>query len=63
MEYTNQVAEVSVFAYSLEPLKNIPIVKAAVAYDDPDSGEMIILIINQALYDGDQLDEVLLNPN
>jgi hypothetical protein len=63
LEYTNQVAEVSVFAYSLEPLKNIPIVKAAVAYDDPDSGEMIILIINQALYDGDQLDEVLLNPN
>jgi hypothetical protein len=63
LEYTNQVAEVTGFANSLEPLRNIPIIKAAVAYDHPDSGEVIVIIINQALYFGDELDEILLNPN
>ncbi len=63
LEYTNQVAEVTGFANSLEPLRNVPIVKAAVAYDHPDTGEVVIIIINQALYFGDELDDILLNPN
>jgi hypothetical protein len=54
LEYTYQVAEVSGFANSM---------KAALAYDHPDTGEVLILILNQALYFGDQLDQNLLNPN
>jgi len=60
---TGQVAEVSRFANSLEPLKNVPVVKAAVAIDNPETGDSAVLVINQALYFGDQLDNVLLNPN
>jgi hypothetical protein len=63
LEYTNQVAVVTGFANSLEPLKNIPIVKASLAYDDAETGETIVIIINQALYFGDQMDEILLKPN
>jgi hypothetical protein len=63
LEYTNQVAEVTCFANSLSPLQDILIVKTALAYDHPDTGEVIVLIINQALYFGDQLDKILLNPN
>jgi hypothetical protein len=60
---TNQVAEVSGFANSMETLHHITIVKAAMAYDHPEMREVIAIIINQALYFGDQLDEILLNPN
>lgn len=63
LECTGQVAEVSGFVNSLETIQDIPIVKATVAYDYPESGETIILVINQALYYDNQLDNILLNPN
>ena len=47
----------------MESLKDIPIVKATLAYDDPHSGETTILIINQALYFGTNLSHMLFNPN
>lgn len=63
MEFTGQFADVSGFANSLNTIQDVPIVKAVLAYDHPETGEVIVLIINQALYFGNQLDEVLLNPN
>jgi hypothetical protein len=63
IEYNNQVTEVSGFANSMQTLKEVPIVKAALVYDHPETGEVAVLIINQALYFGDELDQVLLNPN
>ncbi len=63
LEYTGEVAEVSGFANPMQTIQDVPIVKAALAYDPPDNGDTIILIINQALYFDDQLDNVLLNPN
>ncbi len=63
LEYTNQVVEVTGFANSFQPLRDVPIVKAALAYDHPETGEIIILILNQALYFGNQLNEILINPN
>ncbi len=56
-------AEVSGFSNAMDSLQDIPIVKAAVAYDHPETGEVIILVINQALYFGDKLTHILLNPN
>jgi hypothetical protein len=47
----------------LNTLQDIPIVKAALAYDEPESGENIILIFNQALHFGNKLPNILLNPN
>jgi hypothetical protein len=44
-------------------LANIPIVQAAAAYTDPDSGKTYILIINEALYMGDTMTRSYMNPN
>jgi hypothetical protein len=63
IEYTGQTVKVSGFASSMNSIKNVPIVKAALAYDDPLTGETLILILNQTLYFGDDLPHVLLNPN
>jgi hypothetical protein len=63
LEYSGQVAEISGFLDTMEPLKDIPIVKAALAYDAPLAGETVILIVNQALYFGSHLSHMLFNPN
>jgi hypothetical protein len=47
----------------MNAMQDVPIVKAAVAYDDHITGEMLILVINQALYFGSQLLHILLNQN
>jgi hypothetical protein len=47
----------------MQSLRDIPIVKAAIAYNDSQTGETIILVINQALYFGSHLSHMLLNPN
>ena len=63
LEYSGQVAEVSGFSDTMEPLRDIPIVKAALAYDEPLTGDTVILIVNQALYFGSHLSHMLFNPN
>jgi hypothetical protein len=63
LEYTGDVAETAPFAHSYQKMDNIPIVKAALAYDDAETGETFILNINQALYFGSKVAHVLLNPN
>jgi hypothetical protein len=44
-------------------MEEIPIVKAAFAYDDPATGETFVLTFGQALYFGSKINHVLLNPN
>lgn len=63
LEHHGKVAEVHGFSKSLQSMQNIPIVKAALAYDIPETGETIILVINEALYFGNQLNNILLNQN
>jgi hypothetical protein len=63
LEYTGKVAEVAGFSKALQTMQDIPIVKATLAYDDPHTGETMVLIVNQALYFGDQLSHILLNQN
>ncbi len=63
LSYTGKVAHVSAFSPQLEVMTDIPIVKAAVADDDAITGETYVLILNQALYFGDLLPHILLNPN
>jgi len=41
-------------------MMNIPIVKAATAYNDPQTGETYILILAQALFLGDKLEHSLI---
>jgi hypothetical protein len=63
LEYNGQVAKVSGFANNMEALQDILIVKAALAYDDPNTGETFVFIIKQALYFGDHFNHILLNHN
>jgi len=63
LEYLGKVTEVYEFSKSLSTMEDVPIVKAAFAYDDHITGETLIVIVNQALYFEDKLSNVLLNPN
>lgn len=47
---TSRTVKVSPFLKSLGTVAKVPIVSAAIAYDDPNSGEVKIIIIHQALY-------------
>jgi hypothetical protein len=63
LEYTDRVVDVGPFSNDYQPLEEIPIVKAALAYDDAETGETFILLFGQALYFGSKIDHILLNPN
>ena len=63
LEYTDLTASVSAFSSYHENFDDVPIVTAATAYDDPSNGCTTILILNQALYLGDKVDNTLLCPN
>ena len=41
----------------------MPIVKADTAYDNPETGETTILILNKAIYMGGTMYHTLVNPN
>ena len=47
---THKTVNVTPFLQKLGTIKRAPIVDAAVAYDDPKSGETYILVINQAIH-------------
>ena len=47
---THRTVNVTPFLQSLGTVRRVPIVTAAIAYDDPRSGEVFILIIHQALH-------------
>ena len=48
---------------SIELVQNVPKVTGATAYDDPTTGKVIILFINEGLYYGEKLDHTLINPD
>ena len=55
-----------VFPYesnNYQPIQNVPIVTAATAYDDPNTNQTYILVLNECLYYGMKLEHSLFNPN
>jgi hypothetical protein len=54
---------VSAFSDTHEAIHDVPIVMAATAFDNPRTGDTIILIFGQAIYLGDQIQASLLCPN
>ena len=44
-------------------MKGIRVASACTAYDNEDTGETIIIDVNQGLYFGDRMEESLVNPN
>lgn len=63
MYYTNREYDVSPYINDYAPIKNVPIVQAATAYTLPFTGQTYILIFNEALWMGNQMDHTLVNPN
>ena len=59
----DRVCEVSPYHPDYPPLMDAPVVQAATAFDDPDSSETFMLVINQGLYLGKVLVNSLLNPD
>jgi hypothetical protein len=55
---------VDVYAYdaSIKPIKNVPIVSGANAYDVPSTGLTYIRVFNESLYYGERLDHSLIAP-
>jgi Reverse transcriptase (RNA-dependent DNA polymerase) len=60
---TGRTCSVSPFSNTYTALTNVPIVSAATAYDDPKTGETIILVFNEGVWLGDRMQNTLLNPN
>jgi hypothetical protein len=60
--YHNRTVSVSPFLRELGTEDHVPIVTAAIAYDDPIQAQTYILILHQALYFGDKLPNNLINP-
>jgi hypothetical protein len=64
MDYTDTKVSVSPFSDSYEAIKDVPIATVSTAWDDPATGEVIVLYINEALYFGDKMSpHTLLCPN
>jgi len=62
-EFDGTTCEVSPFTEEYQAMTNIPVVSAATAWTDIESGETVILWFNQILWYGDKLDHSLINPN
>jgi hypothetical protein len=61
--FTGKECDVSPYTDTYEAIKSVPIVQAATAYDNPETGETSILILNEAIWMGDKMDHTLVNPN
>ena len=62
LSFTVREWEVSPYADSYESIKKVPIVTEATGYTSLISGKHLILIFNEALWLGDQMQHTLINP-
>ncbi len=61
--YTGQVCDVSEYREDYEPVKDVPIVQAAITWQSQHTEQTYILVFNEALWMGDTMDHTLINPN
>ena len=61
--YTGRECEVSSYTDTYESIKKVPIVTGATGYTPPTTGQRSILILNEALWLGNQMQHTLINPN
>ena len=54
--FTGEECDVSPYLSEYEPMKGIKIASAVTAYDNEDTGETVIINVNQGLYFGERLD-------
>ena len=63
LHYTGRECDVSPYSEEYSPVKDVPIVQAATTWQSPNTGQLYILIFNEALYMGESLEHSLINPN
>jgi hypothetical protein len=65
MYYTNRACDVMPFSNTYNAKTDVPIVTACTAYQCPQTGQVYIIVLNEALWFGDEggMDHTLLNPN
>jgi hypothetical protein len=63
LSLTGEQVSVTPFSDTYQAMPDVPIATVATAYDDPTTGHVTILVINEALYLGDRLGHTLLCPN
>ena len=61
ISFTGQTCDVQAFKESMQ--KDVPIATAATTYDDPNTGETIVMEFNQGLWFGNSMKHSLVNPN
>ena len=63
LSYSGKECDVSPYREDYESIKNVPIVTAATAWQSERSGQVYILVFNEALWMGDMMESSLVNPN
>ena len=63
LEFTQRAADVYAYIKDIAPIVGVPIVSGATAWDDPFTRQTYILMINEGLYYGNNMDHSLINPN
>ena len=63
LHFTMQSADVSVFSIELGIMKDAPIVTAGTAYTSKTTDQTYIIVFNEFLWYGSQMDHSLINPN
>ena len=60
---TGETVSVSPFSTELTSLSDVPIGTCATVFDDPNTGQSFLLVVNEAIYLGDRMSHSLLCPN
>jgi len=63
LETTGETATVHSFSDERKPFSDVPIGTIATSWVVPETGEVIVLVMHEALYFGDRLDHTLICPN
>ena len=63
MHYTGKECNMSPYKDAYEATKSVPIVKVDTEYENNDTGETTILILNEEICKGDKMKHTLVNTN
>ena len=63
LSYTGKECDVAPYSDDYKPIPNIPIVTAATAWQSRSTGQVYIIVPEEALWMGDSMQTTLINPN
>ena len=63
VHFTGKECDVAPYTNAYKTIKAVPIVQAATSYDNPETGDTIILILNEAIWMGETMYHTLVSPN